>query len=139
MSQLPPVADSEVRRRLGAPSMECMLIKARLQHLGMVCRERHNFPTVWAILDMSCGSAHKGAEADVSCHSRFNSSVPTRKRRGLSPKARQSRPYPEELGCENSWLSAAENERKWRAPVGSLHFVESTFDKKSLVSRATES
>ena len=34
----PPIADSEVRRRLGAPSIECMLIKARLQYLGRVCR-----------------------------------------------------------------------------------------------------
>ena len=64
----PPIADSEVWKRLGAPSIECMLIKARLQYLGRVCRGRHNFPTLWAILDNKCGSSHKGEEADVSCH-----------------------------------------------------------------------
>ena len=59
----------------------------------------------------------------------------------LSPMARQSLPFPEEPGCENSRLNAAEDDKKWRALVGSLHFVESTFDKKEKrhVSRATQS
>ena len=30
----PPITDSEVRRRLGAPSIECLLIKVRLQYQG---------------------------------------------------------------------------------------------------------
>ena len=66
MRQTPPITDSEVRRRLGAPSIECLLIKARLQYLGRVCRGRHCFPTLWAILDKKCGSAQKGMEADNS-------------------------------------------------------------------------
>ena len=53
----------------------------------------------------------------------------------LSPTAWQSLPSPEEPGCEGSWLAAAEDERKWRAPVGSLYFVESTIDKKGEESR----
>ena len=56
----PPITDNEVRRRLGAPSIECLLIKVRLQYQGRVCRERHHFPTLWAILDKKCGSAQKG-------------------------------------------------------------------------------
>ena len=123
----PPIADSEARKRLGAPSIECMLIKARLQYLGIVCRARHNFPTLWAILDKSADKAGAGA----SCHPWVQQlRADMNALRALSPTARQSLPSPEELGCENSWLSAAEKERKWRTLVGSLHFVESIFDKK---------
>ena len=50
----PPITDSEVRRRLCAPSIECLLIKARLQ-----CKGRHPFPTLWTILDKECGCARK--------------------------------------------------------------------------------
>ena len=53
----------------------------------------------------------------------------------LSPVARQSLPSPDEPGCEKSWLYVVENDLKWRALVGSLHFEESTFDKRSDESR----
>ena len=137
-----PIADSEVRRRLGAPSIECMLIKARLQYLGRLCRGRHNFPTLWAILDKKCGSAHKGAETDASCHPWVQQLCADMKALWtLSPAARQSLPSPEEPGCESSWLSAAEDERS-----GELLLVACTLWKarltrreKSHVSRATQS
>ena len=121
-----PIADSEV-----APSIECMLIKARLQYLGRLCRRRHNFPTLWAILDNKCGSVHIGAETDVSCHPWVQQLRADMKALWtLSPAARQSLPSSEEPECESSWLSAAEDERRWRDLVGSLHLEASTFDKK---------
>ena len=126
----PPITDSEVRRRLGAPSIACLLIKARLQYLGRVCRRRHNFPTLWSILDKKCGSAQKGTEADMPDHPWVQQlRADMRALWALSPMVRQSLPSTEEPGCENSWLNAAEDEKKWRALVGGLHFKESTFDK----------
>ena len=104
----PLITDSEVQRRLGAPSIECLLIKARLQYLSRVCRERHNFPTLWAILDKKCGSAQKGTEADTPDHFWVQQlRADMRALWALSPMARQSLPSPEEPGCENSWLNAA--------------------------------
>ena len=133
----PPIADSEVRKRQGAPSIECTLIKARLQYLGRVCRERHNFPTLWAILDKKCGGAHEGAEADVSCHPWVQQLLADMKVLwALSPTARQSPPSPEELGCGNSWLGMRPRTRE----SGELWLAACTlwkahFDKKGEESR----
>ena len=131
----PPITDSEVRRRLGAPSIECLLIKARLQYQGRVCRRRHYFPTLWAILDKKCGSTQKGMDAAPDHPWVQQLRADMRALWALSPMARQSLPTPEEPGCENSWLNAAEDEKRWRALVGGLHFKESTFDKKGDESR----
>ena len=129
----PPITDSEVRRRLGAPSIECLLIKARLQYLGRVCRERHKFPTLWGQEVRKCT---KGTEADMPDHPWVQQlRADMRALWALSPMARLFLPSPEQPGCENSWLNAAEDEKKWRALVGGLHFKESTFDKKGDESR----
>ena len=49
----------------------------------------------------------------------------------LSPAARKSLQSPDEPGCEKNWLRVVEDDLKWRDLVGSLHFEESTFDKRS--------
>ena len=126
----PPFTDSEVRRRLGAPSIECLLIKARLQYLGRVCRGRHCFPTLWAILDKKCGSARKGVEVDTPDHPWVQ-----QLRADMRALWALSLPSPQKPGCEKSWLDAAEDEKRWRALVGGLHFKESTIDKKGDESR----
>ena len=114
----PSLTDSEVRRRLGAPSIEYLRNKARLQYL---CRERHYFPTLWAIVDKKCGSAQKGMEADTPHHTWVQQlRADMRALWALSPMARQSLPSPEHPGYENSWLNAAEDEKRWRALVGGL-------------------
>ena len=46
MRQPRPITDSEVRRRLGAPSVECLLIKARLQYLGRGVQGETQLPNV---------------------------------------------------------------------------------------------
>ena len=94
------------------------------------------FPNVVAILDKKCGSAQKGTEADMPDHPWVQQlRADMRALWALSPIARQSLPSPEEPGCENSWLNAAEVEKKRRALVGGLHFKESTVDKKGDESR----
>eukprot|EP00973_Karenia_brevis_P012585 1707249-Karenia_brevis.AAC.1 len=44
--------DYEVRERLGQPSIDCLLVKARLKYLGRLVRIQH--PTLLAILSATC-------------------------------------------------------------------------------------
>ena len=125
----PPITHSEVRRRLGAPSIECLLIKARLQYLGRVCRGDTTSQRCGPSWTRSVEVHNKGTEADTPDRADMRALW------ALSPMARQSLPSREALGCENSWLNAAEDEKKWRALVGGLHFKDSTFDKKGDESR----
>ena len=97
----PPITDSKVRRRLCAPSIECLLIKARLQYLGRVCKGRHRFPTLWTILDKECGCARNGMEVGTLDHPWVRQiRADLRALWALSPVARQSLPSPDEPGCE---------------------------------------
>ena len=93
-----PTADSEV-----APSIECMLIKARHQFLGRV-QEETQLPDVVGQCGKKCGNVHIGAETDVSCHSWIQQLRADMKPLWtLSVAAKQSLPSSEEPGCEKSW------------------------------------
>ena len=100
---------------------------------------RHNFPMLWAILDKKCGSVHKGAETDVSCHP-WVQQLRADMKALWTMSRRQGSPYRLPRSRDVKAVSVAEDERKWRDLVGSLHLVASTTRrKKSHVSRGTQS
>ena len=88
----------------------------------------HSGQEVWKCTKR-CGGGHARPPLGSTAPRRHESIV------GLVTNGKAVPTVFEEQGCEKSWLNAAEDEKRWRALVGGLHFKESTFDKKGDESR----
>ena len=117
----PCLSDVAIRRQLGAPSIDSLLLQARLKYVGRLCRVRHL--AIWALLQ----ARHKGKAISWVNQCKADLQLAFQ----LSPVAQSLLPDPSlGLAHEHAWLQfITTDETAWQRVIRECEFTESINDK----------